>query len=30
MAKDFIPNTWSAFADWSENFNTYLPDLAAK
>jgi len=30
MAKDFIPNNWSAFADWSENFNTYLPDLAAK
>ena len=30
MGKDFIPQTWSAFADWSENFNTYLPDLAAK
>ena len=30
MAKDFIPNTWSAFADWSDNFNTQLQVLAAK
>ena len=30
MAKDFIPNTWAAFADWTENFNTQLQVLAAK
>ena len=30
MAKDFIPQSWSAFADWTANFNTQLQVLAAK
>lgn len=30
MAKDFIPQSWSAFADWFQNFYTQLVVLAAK
>lgn len=30
MSKDFIPKSWSAFADWTENFNSQLQVLAAK
>ena len=30
MAKDFIPRNWSAFADWTDNFNSQLQILAAK
>ncbi len=30
MGKDFIPKNWSAFADWSDNYNTQLQVLAAK
>lgn len=30
MTKDFIPNTWSAFAEWMDNFAAQLPGLAAK
>ncbi|HQU81711.1 MAG TPA: hypothetical protein PKY59_01210 [Pyrinomonadaceae bacterium] len=31
MSKDYLPNTWSALADWSQNFYTELNNsLAAK
>lgn len=30
ISRDFIPQNWSAFADWTDNFYTQLQVLAAK